>query len=353
MAQLVTGMFHDRTEAEQAVSDLQNMGFAQNDISVMMNNQGQAQEFAEGTGTQAAKGAGWGAGIGGTLGAIIAAVTTTGSIAAVAATGGLAAPLVAGPLAAAWAGAGAGGLAGGLIGGLIGAGIPADRARVYEQGLNSGGILLGVHANDAQVPEVRRILERDGADDIRDQNDGNTLPQGNTTNQTDFLDTVPAGTGMGTDVALNTPPPTPMPQNTEANRLQLREEELSARKQQVSAGEVTVHKEIVTETRTIDVPVTREEVVVERHPVNTAMTGNANFDNADQEIRIPVMEEQVTIEKTPVVTEEVEIGTRRVTENQHLTGTVQREELRVDDATDHRSDMLDTDETLNRTTTNR
>jgi len=52
--------------------------------------------------------------------------------------------VIAGPLAAALAGAGAGGLAGGLIGSLVGAGIPEERARVYEKGVKEGGIVMGV-----------------------------------------------------------------------------------------------------------------------------------------------------------------------------------------------------------------
>ena len=169
MAELITGMFRDRTAAERAVADLQQLGYTQSDISVMMNDQTRAREFATDTGTKAAEGAGVGAGIGGTLGAIIAAVTATGSVAAVAATGGLAAPLVAGPLAAALAGAGAGGLGGGLIGGLIGAGIPQDRAAQYETDLSAGGILVGVHASGVNAPEVQRVLMSDGATDVQGQ----------------------------------------------------------------------------------------------------------------------------------------------------------------------------------------
>ena len=45
------------------------------------------------------------------------------------------------------------------------------------------------------------------------------------------------------------------------------------------------------------------------------------------------MEEQVTLAKNTVVREEVEVGKRAVTETQHLTGTVQHEELRVEDGT--------------------
>ncbi len=169
MADLITGMFRDRVSAERAVADLQSLGYAQNDISVMMQDQTRARDFASDTGSKAAEGAGVGAGIGGTLGAIVAAVTATGSVAAVAATGGLALPLVAGPLAAALAGAGAGGLGGGLIGGLVGAGIPKDRAMQYETDLSAGGILVGVHAQAGNAGQVTRVLNADGAVDVQSQ----------------------------------------------------------------------------------------------------------------------------------------------------------------------------------------
>ena len=167
MSELITGMFRDRSSAERAVADLQDVGYSQNDISIMMSDQTCARDFASDTGSKAAEGAGVGAGIGGTLGAIVAAVTATGSVAAIAATGGLAAPLVAGPLAAALAGAGAGGLGGGLIGGLIGAGIPKDRAAQYETDLGAGGILVGVHADSANSGRVQQILMLEGAVDVQ------------------------------------------------------------------------------------------------------------------------------------------------------------------------------------------
>ena len=54
--------------------------------------------------------------------------------------------IVAGPLAAGIAGAGAGGAAGGLIGALVGWGIPEERVKRYQTGIESGGILMGVKA---------------------------------------------------------------------------------------------------------------------------------------------------------------------------------------------------------------
>lgn len=120
---------------------------------------------------------------------------------------------------------------------------------------------------------------------------------------------------------------------TDADRkVELYEEELHANKQNVQTGEVTLHKEVITETKSIDVPVTREEVVIERHAVSGgAATANANFDTqTDQVIRVPVMEEQVTVSKTPVVTEEISLGKRQVTETQHVTDTVRREEAYIE-----------------------
>ena len=48
--------------------------------------------------------------------------------------------------------------------------------------------------------------------------------------------------------------------------MQLREEQLQARKTTVETGHVSLGKEVIEERTTVDVPVTREEVYVERQP---------------------------------------------------------------------------------------
>jgi len=115
--------------------------------------------------------------------------------------------------------------------------------------------------------------------------------------------------------------------------MQLREEELHVHKQPVETGEARVHKEVVTEQRTINVPVEREEVVVERRPA-TGKTPAGSDIGQSEEIRIPVMEEQVQVEKQPVVKEEVTVGKRRVQDTQHVEGTVRKEEVRIDEEGD-------------------
>ncbi|MBC5811065.1 MAG: general stress protein [Candidatus Eremiobacteraeota bacterium] len=155
------GMYDDRSTAENAVARLHELGYSNDDISVMMNDKTKARDFAEHTGSKAATGAATGAVIGGGLGAIVAGLTATGSIAAIVGTGGVATPFVAGPLAAALAGLGAGGATGGIIGALVGAGIPHDRAKKYEDRLNNGGILVGVKPKPDNRDRLREIFPSD------------------------------------------------------------------------------------------------------------------------------------------------------------------------------------------------
>ena len=100
-------------------------------------------------------------------------------------------------------------------------------------------------------------------------------------------------------------------------------------------GEVRLRKEVVTEQRNVEVPVTREEVVIERH----AATGDELAEGAigeGEEVRIPLMEEEVRVEKTPVVREEVSIRKRQVQDTERISETVRREEARIEGQGDAR-----------------
>jgi hypothetical protein len=166
MAKLVTGLFKTRIAAEAAVDALIKRGYTRDDISVLMSDATKSKEFAVETGTRAADGAGIGGAVGGTLGAVLAAITAVGTSIALPGLG----LVVAGPIVAALAGAGAGGATGGIIGALIGAGIPEHRAKVYDAGLRSGGILLGVEAkSDDEADKLEKLLEDIGAGHVRQE----------------------------------------------------------------------------------------------------------------------------------------------------------------------------------------
>jgi uncharacterized protein YjbJ (UPF0337 family) len=168
---LVTGLYDNPEHAEKAYHELTTRhGYKADDISVLMSDDTRRRHFGDvkagtefKTGTKAAEGAGVGGatglGVGAALGALLAAATSI-AIPGV----GL---LVAGPIAGAIAGAGAGGAAGTLLGALIGAGIPEERARVYDRGVREGGIVLGTHARDeAHAAELERDFTTHGGRDI-------------------------------------------------------------------------------------------------------------------------------------------------------------------------------------------
>ena len=124
------------------------------------------------------------------------------------------------------------------------------------------------------------------------------------------------------------------PDSPEATRrLRLREEELVARKQSVETGRVRLGKEIVSEERTLDVPVTREEVTIERRPVERRPSDKSIKDTG-RTIDVPVRAEQVEVEKQPVVYEEVGVRKDQVTQTERVSGTVRREEARINRAGD-------------------
>lgn len=147
---MMTGMFRDRESAEKAYGSLTSRGYASEDINLMMSDKTRDTHFADGAnselGSKALEGAGVGSAIGGTLGAVIAGIAAIGTSVLLPGVG----LLIAGPLAAALAGAGAGGLTGGLIGALVGSGIPEEQAKQYEEGINNGGIVMGVNPRNQE-----------------------------------------------------------------------------------------------------------------------------------------------------------------------------------------------------------
>jgi len=154
MANLITGLFDTESAAENAVSQLKQIGYSDNEISIIMKDRDAAKAFAADTGSRTMEGIGTGAAIGGTIGAVLAGLLAVGTV-TIPGVGLLAA----GPLAAMLAGAGAGGLAGSLVGWLVGAGVPEDVAPYYERGLNEGGIVVAVACHSGDEARVRQVLQ--------------------------------------------------------------------------------------------------------------------------------------------------------------------------------------------------
>lgn len=113
-------------------------------------------------------------------------------------------------------------------------------------------------------------------------------------------------------------------------RIPLVEEELTATVRPVDAGAVRFEKDVISEDREIDVPVTEERIRVERRIVDRAL------DAADQEpfeqivVEVPLRAETVDVQKTARVKEEVVISKEVVQHTEHVADTVRREEVYMD-----------------------
>jgi uncharacterized protein (TIGR02271 family) len=122
-------------------------------------------------------------------------------------------------------------------------------------------------------------------------------------------------------------------------RLRRYEEELQADKVEREAGEVVVNKRVVEDTKTIEVPVRREEVHVERRPVSGEAYTDGTLETdafSEDSIRVPVMAEDVEIRKVTRPVEEIEISKTQVEDTRRVEDTVRREEFDIDDSSTNR-----------------
>ncbi|ARE88532.1 YsnF/AvaK domain-containing protein [Clostridium formicaceticum] len=115
--------------------------------------------------------------------------------------------------------------------------------------------------------------------------------------------------------------------NVDDEKLRLRQEELDISKNRVQVGEVELSKEIIEEQKIVDVPVTHEEVVIERRAINNEASDSPITD--EEAIHIPISEEQVQVGKHTVVTGEIEVHKREVEDTKHIEETLKREEAHV------------------------
>jgi uncharacterized protein (TIGR02271 family) len=221
-----------------------------------------------------------------------------------------------------------------LLNDLTGLGVSRDFASYYDQQYKNGRTVVSVRP-DGRDEEAHTILHQYGAYDYDHQSGYNQTDTANaqtyTTNQTDaqtVTNRVDTAATAG-QVGYRTDAEYAQDDYHQPRSLRLREEQLNVTKDRVQAGEVGLHKEVVSEQKTINVPVTHEEVVIERHPVTDGTVDNTPIGEGET-IRVPVSEEQVNVSKDTVVTGEVAIGKRAVQETQQVTDTVRREEARLD-----------------------
>ena len=137
---------------------------------------------------------------------------------------------------------------------------------------------------------------------------------------------------------------------SEDEKIRLKEERLEVDKEEKKSGEVNVRKETKHDTKSVDVPVEYEEVVIEKKPVTgeDSKTSDTDIDEDSESYTIPVKEEKVEVDKKPVVKEEVEIKKETHEDVEEVTEDVKREELDVDSEGRTGAEAEDTDRDLDR-----
>jgi len=164
------GVFSSHPEAEKALGELRDAGFAMNQVSIVAKDtnrldhssrigETQVQEFTE---TQADEGAKTGAAAGGAIGGLTGLLIGLGTLAIPGVGPIVLAGATATAIATTLAGDAIGAVVGGLAGGLIGLGIPEERAQIYHDYVVNGDYLVIVDGTEDEIHLAEEILKHRG-----------------------------------------------------------------------------------------------------------------------------------------------------------------------------------------------
>lgn len=113
-----------------------------------------------------------------------------------------------------------------------------------------------------------------------------------------------------------------------SSTIKLHEEQLNVHKERQNKGEVEISKHVVEDTKTIEVPVQREELHITRRTNTDAVADDHAFE--EKTYKVPLSEEKVVVDKEVVVTGEVDVNKTIETDTEEVTDSVRKEVLDVD-----------------------
>jgi len=350
MAKTIVGLFDTLTEAQGAVQELINKGFPRDNISIAANNT--AGEYAQSTASSEEwSGTATGAAAGATIGGIGGLLVGLGALA----IPGIGPVVAAGPLIAALTGAGIGAVAGGLIGALTDVGVPEEEAGYYAEGVRRGGTLVTVNADDSRVDQAIDILEDHNAVDVEQR--ASSWKQSGWTGYSSTAKPYTADEIMRERERYRTTTPTPSTVSTAAagaaatsprpippqpNRrdpsvtggkettLPVIEEEMQVGKRTVSRGGVRVYTRVTEKPVEEQVQLRKEQVSVERRPVNRAVSGTDRDAFKEGTIEMTETSEEAVVSKQARVVEEVVVRKDAQERTETVRDTVRRTDVEVE-----------------------
>jgi uncharacterized protein (TIGR02271 family) len=176
--------------------------------------------------------------------------------------------------------------------------IPQDKAESYD------GSILRFSISEEDV--VNRYAEDSSPPSIEDQYESTTA--------------IDSGGGSGGGIQV---------EEDEEKAVPLTDEKLEVSKG-IQEGQATLTKEPVTETKTVEVPVTHEEVTIEIRPPS-GQTKAQEPVSSEENITIPLKREEVEVSKTAFVKEEAVIKKNPVTESKEVSEETTHEKIDTHD----------------------
>jgi uncharacterized protein (TIGR02271 family) len=117
------------------------------------------------------------------------------------------------------------------------------------------------------------------------------------------------------------------------NAMTRSEERLNVGTETREAGRARLRKHVVTEQQQVTVPVSHEELRVEREPITDANRGDA-YDGpsiSEEEHEVTLRAERPVVSTETEAVERVRLGTETVRSEETVSGEVRKEEIEVDD----------------------
>lgn len=284
MTHTVVGLFDNRNEAQAAMQDLIQEGFIRENIDVSNRSVTDSTDFSADT-------------------------TSTGS--------------------------GSGGGISGFFNSLFGG--DETTANTYTNVANDADAILSVQVDsDERARRAAEILDRNGAIDVDErgaQYSGQNYNQSNYSQQ-NFSETADtsATTGNYTNTEGRSTATNQNNSNIEGQTvIPVIEEQLQVGKREVEHGGARIRSRVIERPVEASVRLREEHVVVNRHPVNRAVTDAdvSNFKEGD--ITLTERSEEAVVGKQARVVEEVEVG-KQVTEREEtISDTVRRTDVEVEE----------------------
>jgi uncharacterized protein (TIGR02271 family) len=211
--------------------------------------------------------------------------------------------------------------------------LPDEDRSAYAEGLRRGGYVVYVRTSDVNHDIVVDVLDRDGAVDL-DEREATWRSEGWTGFESDDASrTMGAATSTGPGTRTSTQGATSTVAAGKDETIPVYEERLQVGKRDVNRGRVRVRSYVVETPVSEQVSLRREDVRVERRPVDRPVTGrDAAFQ--DRVIEAEEHVEEAVVGKEARVKEEITLRKSAQEQTKTVNDKVRHTEVEVEDERD-------------------